>query len=69
MFICLFKDVPDIQILHNLSCVHLSVNSIQRFAHLPQRPVPRRQRDPEGLRQLAPEQGRQSRLISEMKSI
>jgi hypothetical protein len=35
-----------IQILYNLSCVHLSV--IPRFAHL--RPVPRRQRGPEGLR-------------------
>jgi hypothetical protein len=29
-------------------------HSIQRFAHLPQRPVPRRQRDPAGLRHPNP---------------
>ena len=40
-----------IQILHNLSCVHLSVNSSDALPTHNKRPVPRRQRGPEGLQQ------------------
>jgi hypothetical protein len=38
-----------IQILHNLSCVHLSVIPSDAFPTCDQRPIPRRQRGPEGL--------------------
>ena len=53
-----------IQIPHDLSCVRLFVNLILRFAHLLERPVPRRHRDPEGLRQVwRLNKGHQSRLV------
>ena len=44
-----------IQILHNLTC--WSVCHLPTFAHLPQRPVPPRQRDPKGSATLSANTG------------
>jgi hypothetical protein len=58
---------PDeyIQILHNLSCVHLSVISSNVLPTCDWRPIPRRQRGPEVLRQLGLN-GEQADSISEL---